>query len=120
MASLDDPAVFHQQNQVRAAYGRKPVSNHECRPGGEKAGHRCLDELLAFRIEVAGGFIEDQDLWRSENRPGYRKTLLLSSGQLDSPFTDEGLVTLRKLCDELMRIGSMGSVFDFLIGGVEP
>ena len=38
-----------------------------------------------------------------------REALLLPSGKLDSAFPDDGIVALRQLLDELVRIGLLRS-----------
>jgi len=55
------------------------MRDHERGPAGEERGHRGLDELLAFGVEVAGGFVEDEDLRRSQDGAGDREALLLAA-----------------------------------------
>src|SRR5262245_25068619 len=69
-AALDDATVFHEQDEVGAADRGEAMGDHECGSSLEKRGHRILDELLAFRVEVAGGFVEDEDLRRGQDGPG--------------------------------------------------
>src|SRR4051812_13536496 len=52
ISPLDDAAVFHEKNQIRAAHRGQAMRNHERGPAGEQFGHRLLDELLAFRVEI--------------------------------------------------------------------
>src|SRR5688572_3608191 len=61
-AALDDAAVFHQEDQVGATHGGETVCNHERGSPGKQRGHGGLDQLLAFRIQVARSFVEDEDL----------------------------------------------------------
>src|SRR5262245_11006118 len=60
--ALNNPAVFHQQNQVGATDGGEAVGDDEGGAPGKQISHGSLDELFAFRVEVAGGFVENQDL----------------------------------------------------------
>jgi hypothetical protein len=60
--ALNHAPVLHQEDQVGAADGGEAMSDHEGGSSGEQSGHRGLDELLAFGVEVAGGLVEDQDL----------------------------------------------------------
>ena len=96
------------------------MGDHEGGPAGEQRRHRGLDELLAFRVQVAGGFVEDQDLGRREDRPGDGQPLLLAAGELDAALADERLVLFGKFDDELVRIGAAGGVFDLGVRGVVP
>ena len=78
-AALDDAAVLHQQNQIRAAHGRETMRDHEGRPPGQKFGHRRLNQLFALGIEVARRLVEDQDLRVCEDRAGDGQPLLLTA-----------------------------------------
>src|SRR5262245_23731000 len=100
------------------ADGGKTMSDDKRGPPGEQGGHGGLDELFAFRVEVAGRFIEDQDLGRGQNGPGNRQTLLLSAREFDSTFADEGFVLLRQLGDELVSVGAPGCILDFRHRGI--
>ena len=110
--ALDDAAGVHQQNQVGAAYGGEPMGDHERGSSGKQRGDRRLNELLALCIEVAGGLVEDQDLGRRTNRPGYGQALLLAARELDATLADKRFVVLGQLDDELVGIGSPRGIFD--------
>ena len=96
-AALDDAAVFHQQNQIRAADRRQPVRDHERRAAREQLRHRSLDQLLALRVEIARGLVENQDLRRGQDRARDREPLLLAARQLDAALADERVVASGKL-----------------------
>ena len=110
--TLDDAAVFHQQNQIRAADGREPVRDDERRAAGEQFGHRRLNQLLALGVEIARRFVEDQDLRRGEDRARDGEPLLLAAGQLHAAFADEGVIALGQLLDEFVRVGASRRVLD--------
>src|SRR5512141_2183290 len=59
---LDDPAVLHEENEIGAADGREAMRDHESGAASQERRHRRLDELLAFRIQIARGLIEDENL----------------------------------------------------------
>ena len=117
-AALDDAAVFHQQDQVGAADGGEAVGDDERGAAGQERGHRGLDELLAFGVEVAGGFVEDEDLRRGQDRAGDGQPLLLAAGEFDAALADERVVLVGQLDDELVGVGAAGGVFDLGVGGV--
>src|SRR5690606_17941315 len=71
---------------------------------GEQRRQRLLNQLLTFRIEIAGGFIEDQDLWSCQDRSGYRQALPLAGRQLHPSFTNERMVTMGQFFYELVAI----------------
>src|ERR1022692_3849921 len=100
VAAFHHASVFHEEDQVGAADGGEAMRNHKGGSSGEQIGHRSLDELLAFRVEVAGGFVEDQDLRRRENRPGDGEPLLLPAGEFDAALAHERFVLIGKFDDE--------------------
>ena len=111
-AALDDAPVFHQQDQVGPADGGQAVGDHEGRPPRQQRRHRRLDELLALRVQVAGGLVEDEDLGGGQERPGDGEALLLAARELDATLADERLVLVRQSDDELVRVGAPRGVFD--------
>lgn len=58
------------------------MRNHKCRSFRQQRGHRRLNELLAFRVQVARGLIEDKNLRSRENRPRNGQALLLPADSL--------------------------------------
>ena len=75
-------------------------------------GHRRLNELLAFGVEVARGLVEDQDLRDGEDRARDGEPLLLAAGQLHAALADERLVLFGQLLDELVRVGAARGILD--------
>ena len=65
---------------------------------------RTLDLAFGLGVESTGGFIEDEDLWIGEDSSGDRYTLLLTSGELQSSFSDLGLPSSRKRLYKLQNI----------------
>src|SRR5687768_8138002 len=61
-AALDDAAFFHQEDHVSTANGGETMGNDERSAAREEGCHRRLNELFAFGVEVAGGFVEDENL----------------------------------------------------------
>ena len=92
-ATLDDASLFHQQDEVGATDRGQPMRDDERRPAGEQRGHRCLNELLALGVEVARGFVEDEDLRRRQDRAGNGQSLLLAARELDAALADERVRT---------------------------
>jgi len=52
--------------------------------------------LLALRVQGGGGFIKQQDLWVSDDRPGDGNALLLTTRQLRTLRAHVGVVFLRE------------------------
>jgi len=75
------------------------MRDDESRPPGQQPRHRSLDELLALGVQVARGFIQNQDLRRFEHGPGDGQALLLPSGKFHAAFADEGRLEITYVGD---------------------
>src|SRR3954471_2053333 len=117
---FDHAAIFHEQDQVGAADRRETVRDDERGPVGQQVSHRRLNQLLALRVEVAGGFIQNEDLRRCENRPRDCEPLLLPTRQLDAALADERVIALRQAHDELVGVGTARGVCDDGVGRIVP
>ncbi len=62
-----------------------------------------LDQPFALGVEVAGGFVEDEDSRVGQNGPGDGDPLPLSAAEFDAPFADDRVIAVRQLLDELRR-----------------
>ena len=80
--ALDDAAVLHQQDQVGAPNRRQAMRDDERGASREQCRQRSLDQLLALRVEIARGLVENQYLRCGEQRARDREPLLLPSRQL--------------------------------------
>jgi len=58
------------------------MGDHERGAAGQQLGHRSLNELLAFGVQVARGFVENEDLGRRQDGPGDGSRWLLSPESL--------------------------------------
>ena len=93
--ALDNPALFHQEDQIGATDRGKPVRDHERRAVRQQIRHGGLNELLALGIEIARRFVENQDLRPGEDRARDRQALLLAAREFDAAFADRRLISLR-------------------------
>src|SRR5579862_2783021 len=80
-AALDDSAVIHDQNPVRAYYRGEPVSDHKRGASLHQAVQRALNLRLGMAVQRAGGFVQDENSRISENGSRNRKPLLLPAGE---------------------------------------
>ena len=72
------------------------------------------NELLALDVDLAGGFVEEQDFGIAEDRAGERNALPLTAGEAAAAGADEGLVAFGQLFgDERVGVGFAGGGFDF-------
>jgi len=58
-AALDDAAFVHDEDERRLADGGETVRDDKSRPALQEDVERSLNEGLAFRIDRAGGFIQN-------------------------------------------------------------
>src|SRR5439155_19755410 len=71
-------------------------------------------------VEVAGGLVENEDLRIGEDRGGDGEALALPAGEFEAALADERVVGLRKLLDELVRVGAARGVEDVGVADMTP
>ena len=72
-----------------------------------------MNQLLAFDVDLAGGFVEDQDFGIAEDGAGERDPLPLAAGEAAAGGADDGVVALGEfLGDERVGVGLAGGGFD--------
>jgi hypothetical protein len=86
-------------------YCRQPMRDYEHRAPGRDAPHIFLDDPLAFVIEGARGFVENEDARVADQRAGDGDALTLTARQRCAALADNSVVTVRQFEDELMSAG---------------
>ena len=81
-----------------------------------KAGERRLHPRLAFGIERAGGFIEQQNRRFGDKRAGQRDALALAAGEIAAALACRRVPAARQAVDEIAR-GGLGRLADLVVGG---
>ena len=81
---------------------------------------RLLDQQLGLSIHRRGRLVQDEHGSVLEHGAGDGEALLLPTGELDAPLTDEGIVAVRQRLDELVGVGHPGRLDHLLLGGVRP
>src|SRR6185437_5356706 len=76
-----------------------------------------LNQFFTFGIDLAGGFVEDEDRRFPEYRAGDAQSLLLTAGQLPAQFSQNRLVSLRFIEDEVVGIRLLRR-FDHLLANI--
>src|SRR4029450_2634344 len=77
-----------------------------------------LDQTLVLGIEIAGGFIEDQNPGVGQQRARDGQALTLTAGELHAALADNGFVALLEARDEIMCVGELGEMDDLIHRGV--
>ena len=120
MVSLfNDIAVFHYQYKICISDGGESVGDYEAGSAFHEVIHGFLDLDFGSGVYGAGSFIEDQNLWISQDGSGDREELLLTLGYVAGFFVENHVVSAWKSLDETMYVGSFGCCYDFFMGGIE-
>lgn len=73
------------------------------------AGHQTvecfLNLLLCLCVDAARGFVQNENPWVVEDSTRDRDTLPLATGQRMAALTDDRIVAVRKLANEVVRVG---------------
>src|SRR5437763_11351151 len=101
---LDYFASVQKQDLVRVCDGGKPVRDYEDRSALQQAVHCLLYQPLRFSVQRRSGLVQDQNGWITEQGPCNRESLALAARKARSALTKHGVVSLRQLQDELVRI----------------
>ncbi len=75
---------------------------------------------FAEGIQVGGGLVHDEDRGVFEEGAGDGDALNLPAGEAHAAFADYGLIAVRQLADEIVRVGHGGGGVDLLAGGIAP
>ena len=77
-SSLRNPAAFNHTDQISSSNGAESMSNDECGSSFHQAVHGLLHIFFIGCVQVACGFIENQDLRISQKHSGDGDTLSLA------------------------------------------
>lgn len=70
LAGVDDATHVHDDDRVGEGDGGHPMSNHQGRAAANELLERFVNELFTFEVDLAGGFVEDQEFWIPEDCAG--------------------------------------------------
>ena len=97
--------MIERYDTVSIANRGQAVGNHEDRASLGDLRHVMLDDLFAFVIERARGFVEYQDARLAQQRASNCNTLALATREAAAAFANDRIVALRQLQDEVMSPG---------------
>ena len=119
-SSLRDPVLGDDDDLVRVADRGKSVCDRDGSPVFGQFLQALLDPAFAFIVQGTGCLVQDQD-WRIlQEHPCDGDTLLLTAGQTGAPLANIGVVSVRKLPDEVMDIGAFRGRDDLIHGSSGP
>ena len=117
MGSLfDDPARVHHHDAVGRAHGREAMGDDQRRSPSHQPLERLLHQPLAFGVERAGRFVEQQDRRVAQQRAGDRDALALAARKPRAGIAEEGVEALRQGGDEIQGLGLPQRFFVEVIG----
>lgn len=129
LAGLDDDAVVDDGDDVGVDHGRETVRDQNASSPFSRFVESILDDLIfflnkfqtrknylfAFSVERASRFIEQQNLWFSNQRPRDRDSLLLSTTELRSLLSASSFEFFGKIHHKVESVGFSQSSFDFVL-----
>src|ERR1017187_8442402 len=111
-ADFADLPLLEHHNLVRAAYCGKPVRDDDNGAVLHQVRQRLLYQHFALRVQMAGGFVENQYGRVLQQGAGDGEALPLSAGELDAAVADHGLVAFREAHDEIVGQRGFGGGAD--------
>ena len=112
--------MIQHQDLAGILDGGEPVSDDKRCPSHHEPVQGFLDDPFTFCIQGRSGFIQDQDPGIFQDGPGNGDALALATGHVDAPVSQVGIVSLRQILDEFIRIGGFGRCQDFLPCSIQP
>ena len=116
-ALLDDPALFHHDDEVRAAQRAQPVGHDERGAAGDRAVERLENLVLRLAVDGRGRVVEQQDRRLEQHRARDGETLALAARQRVAALAEDGVVALRQLQDEVVGRRDPRGLLDLRRGG---
>ena len=96
-AGFGDAAVFEDDDAVGVGDGAEAVGDDEAGAAFHERDEAGLDDAFAFGVEVAGGFVEDEDLGVGQHGAGDGDALPLAAAEFDAALADERVVAVGQL-----------------------
>ena len=116
---LDDLPLLQDHDGLGVAHGGQAVGDDEHGPVRHQMVHARLDELFRAGVNGAGGLVQDQHRRIRYGDTGNGQELALPLAETAAIIGNPGVVAIRQVADEGIRVGQAGGGADFLIGGVQ-
>src|SRR5882672_7002397 len=105
-APLHDPSFRHHDDEIGMLDGGEPVGDHEDGAMRHQPIDRFLHEALGLGVERAGGFVEDEDRWIAQQRPGNRDALPLPAAEPRAALAEQRVIAFGEPHDKLVGVRS--------------
>ena len=117
-AVLGDAALFQHENLIRILRGRNALGDDDRGHAFAQTLQASADGCVRLGIHGAQGVIEHQDAVVIQNRPGDGNALFLAAGQGHALLTDQCIVALFKLFNDIVHIGDLRRPLNRLAVGI--
>ena len=92
----DQFPLIHHRNPVSVLHRGQPVGDHQGRAALHQRRQCLLNQMLALRIQCAGGFVEQQHRRVGQQRAGNGQALTLPARKPHTAVAQMGLIALRE------------------------
>ena len=113
---LCDAVFCDDDDLVGVPDGGEAVGDGDGRPSFGEFFQALLDPAFALVVKGAGGLVENEDRRIFQEDAGNGDALLLAAGKAGAAFSDEGVIAVREFFDEVVDIGTFGSLDDLFHG----
>ena len=90
-------ALVYHHNALQALDGGETVGDDKRGAAHHQVGQRGLHQPFIFRIQRAGGFVQQQKRRVAQDGTGNRQALALAAGQSHAALAHQGIEALRQL-----------------------
>jgi hypothetical protein len=109
LSRFDRTTLLQHHDLIGAVHQFQPMRDDQYRPIAQQPIERVLKQRFALRIQMRGGFIEDEKRRVFEACPRDGEPLLLPAAESRALLSDRCVIALRQLHDEFMRVRGCGS-----------
>ena len=113
---LDDAALVHHQDLVRAPHRLEPVGDHQHGLLPRQGLHSLLELVLILGVHIGRGLIEDDDGRVLQETPGDGDALLLSAGERGSSLANYRIISIRQGGDKVVAARLFSGLHHLLMG----
>ena len=116
-ASFNYLALVKDHNFVGGHHGGKPVSDNHRGSVDECFAECGLYQCFVFGIEVAGGFVQNDDERVFNQQAGDSEALFFSSGKPVAPFSYHGVKPFGEVFNDVENASRTAGLDQVLVGG---
>ena len=117
-ADRTDLAAVQYNNHIRILHGGDSLRDDELCRSGQLFTESLADQRVGVGIDCGGRVVQNQNLWLFQQGARNAQTLLLTAGDVCAALFDHGVVPIRHLADEFIRLRQTANAFKLLVGSV--